>query len=140
MSSGVLSKNEVRASARQNYGERRGPQSDEADEGSSSSSQCVGRPPGLKMALVEMVVVLCVCAVCVCVCLATYEDGGRTADHQASVYRTSTSFRLGSLALRSSYVSAVSLVLFMFRLQRLFMELRASSPASVTGVSHRLRT
>lgn len=66
-------------------------------------------------------------------------------------------------------MSAVSLVLFMFRLQRLFMaekekqkltlvlvasgpsgfwswsrvlllQLRASSPASVTGVSHRFRT
>lgn len=67
--------------------------------------------------------------------------------------------------MRSSYVSAVSLVLFMFRLHRLFMaetqkaapsataanasedlsvsdllQLRASRPASVTGVSHRFRT
>lgn len=83
---------------------------------------------------------VCSVCICLCVCLVMYEGCVSMVDHQASVYRTSTSFRLGSLALRSSYVSAVSLVLFIFRLHRLFMELRASRPASVTGVSHKFKT
>lgn len=84
---------------------------------------------------------LCTVFICVCVNVCRYDMVClKRGDHQASVYRTSTSFRLGSLALRSSYVSAVSLVLFMFRLHRLFIELSDSRPASVTGVSHRFNT